>query len=111
MFLRVTHSRTVFLQQLGRGLRVSPGKTRVRVLDFVSDIRRIAAGMDLNSGPLDEWGKPRPEPKEAVVHRVGHVVRFTGEQRTDFVQSYLADVADLQDAGENSVLRFPQVPA
>ena len=48
VFLRVTHSRRVFVQQLGRGLRLSDDKSSVRVLDFVSDIRRISAGMSIN---------------------------------------------------------------
>jgi superfamily II DNA or RNA helicase len=107
VFLRVTHSRTLFLQQLGRGLRVAPGKTRVRVLDFVSDIRRIAAGIDLNDAAVDEWGRPRPEPKDAYVLKAGRVVNFSSERSVDFVRSYLADVADLQDSAENAVLRFP----
>ncbi len=40
VFLRVTHSRVYFLQQLGRGLRYKEGKT-LMVQDFVADIRRI----------------------------------------------------------------------
>ena len=47
VFQRVTHSRRIFVQQLGRGLRLAPGKDRVVVLDFVSDIRRFAAGLAL----------------------------------------------------------------
>ena len=47
VFQRVTHSRRIFIQQLGRGLRLAPGKEKVIVLDFVSDIRRFAAGLDL----------------------------------------------------------------
>lgn len=35
LFLRPTESLTVFLQQLGRGLRLSPGKECLTVLDFV----------------------------------------------------------------------------
>ncbi|MBO4797188.1 MAG: DUF3427 domain-containing protein [Candidatus Methanomethylophilaceae archaeon] len=35
LFLRPTESLTVFIQQLGRGLRRSPGKTELTVLDFV----------------------------------------------------------------------------
>mgnify|MGYP000764901197 FL=1 len=35
LFLRPTESLTIFLQQLGRGLRLSPGKTELTVLDFV----------------------------------------------------------------------------
>lgn len=36
LFLRPTESLTVFLQQLGRGLRLSDGKTCLTVLDFVA---------------------------------------------------------------------------
>ncbi len=46
-FLRVTHSRRIFVQQLGRGLRLHEGKERVLVLDFATDIRRVAAALDL----------------------------------------------------------------
>lgn len=40
LMLRPTHSFTVFLQQLGRGLRHHPGKSFVVVLDFVGNYRR-----------------------------------------------------------------------
>jgi superfamily II DNA or RNA helicase len=40
LFLRPTESKTVFVQQLGRGLRLSSGKERVRVLDFIGNYRR-----------------------------------------------------------------------
>ena len=42
LVMRVTHSRRIFVQQLGRGLRVSRQKDKVIVLDFVSDLRRVA---------------------------------------------------------------------
>ena len=57
VFQRVTHSRRIFIQQLGRGLRLAPGKDRVIVLDFVSDIRRFAAGLELKDG-LDALPRP-----------------------------------------------------
>ena len=40
LFLRPTESKTVFLQQLGRGLRLCAGKDRVRVLDFIGNYKR-----------------------------------------------------------------------
>lgn len=40
LFLRPTESKTVFLQQLGRGLRLCSGKDRVRVLDFIGNYKR-----------------------------------------------------------------------
>src|SRR5438477_6458791 len=40
LLLRPTDSPTLFLQQLGRGLRRSPGKTACTVLDFVGHHRK-----------------------------------------------------------------------
>ena len=40
LFLRPTESATVFLQQLGRGLRLSPGKDCLTVLDFIGQANK-----------------------------------------------------------------------
>ncbi len=40
LFLRPTQSATIFLQQLGRGLRRAPGKAVLTVLDFIGQHRR-----------------------------------------------------------------------
>jgi len=40
LMLRPTESATVFLQQLGRGLRWADGKRVLTVLDFVGQVRR-----------------------------------------------------------------------
>ena len=40
MFLRPTESPVVFLQQLGRGLRIEEGKNYLTVLDFIGNYRR-----------------------------------------------------------------------
>lgn len=40
LFLRPTESKTVFIQQLGRGLRLCSGKDRVRILDFIGNYKR-----------------------------------------------------------------------
>lgn len=39
MFLRPTSSYTIFIQQLGRGLRTSESKEKLRVLDFVGNYK------------------------------------------------------------------------
>jgi superfamily II DNA or RNA helicase len=41
MFLRPTYSKTVFLQQLGRGLRKRHGKRNVLVLDFLGNYKNV----------------------------------------------------------------------
>lgn len=48
VFLRSTSSETIFLQQLGRGLRKNNGKEKVNVLDFVAYLERIIYLNDLN---------------------------------------------------------------
>ncbi len=40
LFLRPTDSLTIFLQQLGRGLRLSPGKSELTVLDFIAQVHK-----------------------------------------------------------------------
>ncbi len=58
IFMRYTGSRTVWLQQLGRGLRKTPNKDYVFVLDFVGSLERLNEIRDLakavESSPLDE---------------------------------------------------------
>ncbi|MDZ4180629.1 MAG: DEAD/DEAH box helicase, partial [Coriobacteriia bacterium] len=102
VFQRVTHSRRIFIQQLGRGLRLAEGKEKVVVLDFVSDIRRFAAGLELKSG-LE--GPVRVKlPARVVFRRVG------GEdpRSESFLREWLGDVAAIEDAGEDAaVLAFP----
>ncbi|HDD9753184.1 TPA: restriction endonuclease, partial [Escherichia coli] len=41
IFMRYTGSRTIWLQQLGRGLRKTPNKEFVHVLDFVGSLERL----------------------------------------------------------------------
>ena len=104
VFLRVTHSRRIFLQQLGRGLRITENKEVVRVLDLVSDVRRIAEAMRMNRSArtlaADSDGGP-------VVYPTGEIVTFEGDQGLDFFQEYLADVAELEEGSDDSRLKFP----
>lgn len=109
VFQRVTHSRRIFIQQLGRGLRLAEGKNKVIVLDFVSDIRRFAAGLDLKDqlerDPGDRTGPIRVRlPNKVTFQRVG------GEdaRSESFLREWLDDVAAIEEAGDDvSVLRFP----
>ena len=103
VFQRVTHSRRIFVQQLGRGLRISEDKEKVVVLDFVSDIRRIAAVSDIKSKLTS--GKRYYSTKEPVkfMNKTGEV---PGAER--FLRIWLDDVAKIEDAGEDDhVLKFP----
>ena len=59
MFLRPTESPTVFLQQLGRGLRTSKGKEYLNVLDFIGNYEKAGRA------PLLLSGAKAPEEKTA----------------------------------------------
>lgn len=101
-FMRVTHSRRIFLQQLGRGLRISKGKSNVLVLDFVADIRRVAAAISMNKS-----AKERGEGVEVVRYRDGAIVKFENDKPAEFFNKYLADVANVETSDEGAKLRFP----
>ena len=106
VFQRVTHSRRIFIQQLGRGLRISEGKDKVIVLDFVSDIRRFAAGIALKDAvtPHDTQPVRIDIPNKVTFMKVG------GEdpELESFLRQWLDDVAAIEDSDEDaSVLRFP----
>ena len=104
-FLRVTHSRRIFVQQLGRGLRLSPGKAEVRVLDFVSDVRRIAAARGLNREGESLAANP---PEEQILrYPDGQIVKFEGDEASSFFDEYLGDIAELEEGSDDSQLQFP----
>jgi superfamily II DNA or RNA helicase len=102
VFLRATHSRRIFVQQLGRGLRLAEGKLKVIVLDFVSDIRRLAAVSELKS----ELEAASPE--RTVFLNEG-VVAFSNEKTEKFVDQWLNDIASLQDGEDTEKLIFPTI--
>jgi superfamily II DNA or RNA helicase len=110
VFQRVTHSRRIFIQQLGRGLRISEEKEKVIVLDFVSDIRRFAAGLSLKRQLEEESVQ---QTKQPVRIRLPNRVSFRkvgGEDpKTEtFLRQWLEDIAAIENAGEDtSILKFP----
>jgi superfamily II DNA or RNA helicase len=110
VFQRVTHSRRIFIQQLGRGLRLAEGKQKVIVLDFVSDIRRFAAGINLKN-ELAEGESPAPGRPMRI--RLQHTVSFRRAGEADlssenFLRQWLEDVATIEGSGEDaSILKFP----
>lgn len=106
VFQRVTHSRRIFIQQLGRGLRISEGKDKVIVLDFVSDIRRFAAGLSLKDSiePSVRSSTRIDLPNKVTFMKVG------GEDPSTetFLRQWLDDVVAIEDSEEDaSVLKFP----
>lgn len=101
VFCKVTHQRKIFLQQLGRGLRLKPDGGDVLVLDYVADIRRIAEGLSLN-----KEAKAKSNELEVVRYKK-NVVNFE-TNNADFFKEYLEDMAEsISNLDESSKLEFP----
>lgn len=99
VFMRVTHSRRIFIQQLGRGLRLSPNKDRVTVLDFAADVRRVHAALDLAT----------PEDNGDIEHLDVSRARIIFSDRSigNFFYEWIADIGNIQDYDEEDMVRLP----
>lgn len=97
-FMRVTHSRRIFVQQLGRGLRTSPRKDKVVVLDFVSDLRRISEVINLEMGAKGDLERLR----------LPGVVEFRDESAGGFILEWMKDQADLFSREGDARLELPR---
>jgi len=87
VFMRATHSRRIFVQQLGRGLRLAKDKDRVVILDFVTDLRRVAEVVELDRAVRD-----------APVERLGlggRLLSFRDASAGDFLREWMLDQASL----------------
>jgi superfamily II DNA or RNA helicase len=80
LFLRPTESATLFLQQLGRGLRLCPGTEVLTVLDFVGHHR--SAWLTLNTLDAPEGGGRRTEVANGVVIKPPRACEVVLERRT-----------------------------
>jgi superfamily II DNA or RNA helicase len=99
VFMRVTHSRRIFVQQLGRGLRFSPDKDKVVVLDFVTDLRRVAEVLELDKAMKGEG-----------VERVGlggRLVSFGDRSAGSFLKEWILDQSSLILREDDAELQLP----
>ena len=99
IFMRTTHSRRIFVQQIGRGLRLSPGKEKVIVMDFVSDLRRMAEVMTIEkaaSGPVETL--PLGE----------KLINFRNESAGSYMLEWMKDQADLISREDDPRLELPR---
>jgi len=99
IFMRATHSRRIFVQQLGRGLRLSKQKNKVVVLDFVTDLRRIAEVVELDRAARGD------------VERLGlgnRLIEFRDASAGDFMREWMLDQASLFLREGDPVLELPR---
>ena len=97
-FARVTHSRKIFMQQLGRGLRIAKNKTSVVVLDFVADLRRL----------FEAYTMQKNIDGQTEVVRYRSKIQFTDERAVTLVDKWIEDAGDLSTAHDEYKLNFPE---
>lgn len=104
VYLRVTHSRVIFLQQLGRGLRFKEGKTLL-VLDFVADIRRLAS-LALFKKEFDDYSPETKKEKaiEELKLPSDFQLQFLDETSKDFLNLVKADASELDEGSEDDLI-------
>lgn len=96
VFLRNTVSPTVFYQQLGRGIRLSPGKKKVKVLDFVGNCERIQTILRLKQ-EIDDFRTQTPVEK-TYTHGDGEAdsrEKFTLNIATPEFKSRMVDIIEM----------------
>ncbi|MFG3582233.1 DEAD/DEAH box helicase family protein [Micromonospora chersina] len=98
-FARVTHSRRIFVQQLGRGLRLRTGKTSVLALDFVSDIRRVAALLNMRRQLEAEDIEVLPKVPQPAIS-------FSDVRAESLLDQWILDAADLETRNDEARLQF-----
>lgn len=98
-FARVTHSRRIFVQQLGRGLRLREGKHKVIALDFVSDLRRVAALLNLRRQADADEIEVLPEVPQPEI-------TFSDAEAESLLEQWILDAADLETANDDARLQF-----
>lgn len=99
VFMRSTHSRRIFIQQLSRGLRVSPNKNKVLVLDFVSDLKRMVEVIELDNST-----------RSLEIEKIGlgqSLLEFCDKSAGSFLNEWILDQADLIN-NDSPHLNLPQ---
>jgi superfamily II DNA or RNA helicase len=101
-FARVTHSRKIFIQQLGRGLRLKRHKQPVTVLDFATDLRRLKAVQDFKKSL-------RSDGSEVIYLGPSKVQYHYDKNDSEFLLRWIEDMASLESAEDSARLNFPEI--
>jgi superfamily II DNA or RNA helicase/HKD family nuclease len=116
LFLRPTQSATVFLQQLGRGLRRAPGKAVLTVLDFIGQHRRefrfdvryralTGAGRRTLERDIEHGFPFLPSGSQIVLDRVSQQV-VLANVRAQLEMTRRQLVADVRSYGDLSLAQY-----
>ena len=104
LFLRPTESATLFLQQLGRGLRLYPGTEVLTVLDFVGHHR--SAWVTLNALDAPSGGGRRTHIADGVVIKPPRFCEVVLQPRTREILAKVSRFASRREACDEAYRRI-----
>ncbi|WP_339062073.1 DUF3427 domain-containing protein [Tepidibacillus marianensis] len=103
LFLRPTESQTIFLQQLGRGLRLSENKEVLTVLDYVGQANR---NYDFNFKLRAMVGKTKRSMKEEIEYEFPNLPKGCFIQLERVAKEYILTNLNFTAATKNNILRL-----
>lgn len=101
VFLRSTVSPAVFYQQLGRGTRLSPGKTTVIVQDFVANCERVQEIIRLQNEIDDFRTRPPKDDDDYGTSDGDKSENFTLNIATPEFKTKMVDIVELLERAAN----------
>jgi superfamily II DNA or RNA helicase len=104
LFLRPTESKTVFIQQLGRGLRLCTGKDRVVILDFISNYKKA-------NNIRDYLSKGKSEKKNSKTGRVEKIVYEYSPKCSVIFDTEVEEILDNQDKAGREITKEDLIDA
>ena len=104
LFLRPTESATLFLQQLGRGLRLYPGTEVLTVLDFVGHHR--SAWLTINALDAPAGGGRRTEVATGVVIKPPRACEVVLQRRTREILAKVSRFTSKREACHEAYVRL-----
>lgn len=104
LFLRPTESKTVFFQQLGRGLRLCGGKEGVVIIDFIGNYKKA-------NNIRKYLAKGENEQKNGVTGRVEKIVYEYSPKCAIIFEAEVEQILDRQDTTEREITKEDLIDA
>lgn len=104
LFLRPTESKTVFIQQLGRGLRLCGGKSGVIVIDFIGNYKKANNIRKI----LAKNSNPKINPQNGRIEKIEY--EYSPKCRVIF-DTEVEEILDRQDTSEREITKEDLIDA
>ncbi len=103
LFLRPTESKTVFMQQMGRGLRLCSGKNRVIILDFIGNYKK--------ANHIRKYLSYKSKERKSCAGRVEKIIYEYAPNCEVHFEAEVEEILDRQDRDEREISKEDLVDA